>query len=147
MAVASLPRAPATGTDNVQCLPFWCVLAMAPGGNVAEGLALGAADAEALGTADALVAGLAPGAGLVLAAGLLDTAELAPADALGAADTVGIGVGGGSRSARFVRMVNWLAVSWLTSVSLRSCCARMSLTSSMVALGFLNSNCQTVPPV
>src|SRR5450756_690978 len=109
MAVASLPSVPVSGTAKVHLsLPFWCVLAMAPGGNVAEGLAPGAADA-ALGTADAA------------AAGPLDGDELAPADALGPAVAAGIGVGGGSKSARFVRIVNWFAVSWLTSLSLKPC--------------------------
>src|SRR5450830_834926 len=115
MAVASLPSVPVSGTAKVHLsLPFWCVLAMAPGGNVAEGLAPGAADA-ALGTADAAALGtletaalgatdaLAPG--LALVAGLFDAEELAPADALGAAVVAGIGVDMGSRS-RFVRIVN-----------------------------------------
>src|SRR5450756_167300 len=124
MAVASLPSAPVSGTAKVQALPFWCVLAIVFGGNVAEGLALGTADA-ALGTPEAAALGTletaALGATDALAAGPLDGDELAPADALGPAAAAGIGVGGGSKSARFVRIVNWFAVSWLTSLSLKPC--------------------------
>src|SRR5450756_2567664 len=69
MAVASLPSVPVSGTAKVQALPFWCVLAIVFGGNVAEGLALGTADA-ALGTADAA------------ALGTLETAALGATDAL-----------------------------------------------------------------
>src|SRR5664280_2372232 len=92
MAVASLPRAPTAGTDKVHVsLPFWCVLAMAPGGNVAEGLAPGAADAEAPGAADAE----APGAADAEAPGAADAEApgAADAEAPGAADGLALAAG------------------------------------------------------